>query len=319
MRAGAFALSLLSMPLNVHALQALEEEPTSLLDLRRTVGSPPQTTMRGHLRHLSEIGAIERVRRADFPLSVDYALAEPGRELLGVARVLRSWLEGSPEGQVDLGGRAAKSAVKALVDGWSSGIVRALAARPLSLTALNTLITGLNYPSLERRLAAMRLAGQIEACPCKGRGTPYRGTEWLGRAIAPLAAAARWEREHVPARTAPIGRIDVEAAFLLTVPLMRLSPDVSGTCRMVVEMRGAGGAGSGVVGVLASVEEGRVVSCVSRLQGPADGWAAGTANAWMDAVGAGDAEALEVGGDCELAREMVDGLGSALFTVGQRT
>lgn len=309
---------MLSMPLNVHALQALEE-PTSLLDLRRAVGSPPQTTIRGHLRNLSEIGAIERVRRSDFPLSVDYALADPGRELLGVARVLQRWLDESPEGPLALGDRAAKSAVKALVDGWSAGIVRALAARPLSLTALNTLITGLNYPSLERRLAAMRLAGQIEASPCKGRGTPYRGTEWLGRAVGPLAAAARWERDHVAARTTPISRIDVEAAFLLTVPMMRLSPDVSGTCRMAVEMRGAGGGKSSVVGVLVSVEEGRVASCVSRLQGLADGWASGTANAWMDAVGGREVEALEVGGDCELVRDLVDGLGGALFKVEQRT
>jgi hypothetical protein len=45
-RAGAVALSLLSAPLNVHLLQALEDGSLPLIDLRRAVGSPPQRSMR---------------------------------------------------------------------------------------------------------------------------------------------------------------------------------------------------------------------------------------------------------------------------------
>jgi DNA-binding HxlR family transcriptional regulator len=317
-RAGAFALSLLSVPLNVHALQALEQEPTALIDLRRTMGSPPQTTMRGHLRTLTEIGAIECVRRAEFPVTVDYALAAGGRELLGVSKVLQSWLEQSPEGPLRLGDPGAKSAVKALVGGWSSGIIRALAARPLSLTALSRLIAGLNYPSLERRLAAMRLAGQIEAVPGESRGTPYRATRWLRGAVAPLAAGSRWERNRAAANSAPIGRLDVEAAFLLTVPYLRLPAETSGACRMAVELQG-GSASSGLAGVLTTVDAGRVVSCVSQLTGPADGWASGTPTAWMDAILENDIEALEIGGDGDLVRELTGGLRSGLLRVEQRT
>ena len=68
-------MSLLSLPLHVHVLRALEEEPLALIDLRRAVGSPPQTTMRGHLRSLTEAGILERRRESDFPGSVDYELA----------------------------------------------------------------------------------------------------------------------------------------------------------------------------------------------------------------------------------------------------
>lgn len=316
MRAGAHALSLLAVPLNVHVVTALADEPKSLMNLRRAAGSPPQTTMRGHLRALTEIGVLERRRQNEFPGNVDYELRQPGRDLLGVAHILRNWLEQAPEGSVPLGSVAAKSTVKALVEGWSSTIVRALAARPLSLTELNRLIAGINYPSLERRLGAMRLAGQIEACPSRQRGTPYAVTDWLRGAIAPLAAAARWERRHLAEQTAPITPLDVEAAFLLTVPALQLSADQSGICRLAVEVGNSDE--PRLAGVLVSVEEGRVVSCVSRLQGSAAGWASGSAADWLRAVIEGDNGRLEVGGDCDLALSLLDGLHGGLFKAPQR-
>jgi DNA-binding HxlR family transcriptional regulator len=319
LRAGAYALSLLSTPLNVHVLMALEPAPTPLVELRRAVGSPPQTTMRAQLRSLTEIGVLERRRQPEFPGSVACELGRPGRDLLAVGRSLQDWLAQAPDGGLPLGSAAAKSTIKALVEGWSSTIIRALAARPLSLTELTRLISGLNYPSLERRLGAMRLAGQIEACPGqKSRGTPYRASEWLRRAVAPLAAGASWERRHaVDGGAAPIGRIDVEAAFLLAVPLLSLPPDVSGSCKLAVEVRSSEGKPH-LAGVLVAVREGRVVSCVTRLRGEASAWAAGSASAWLDAVIAGEADRLEVGGDCELGLSLVDGLHSALFRVRQR-
>ena len=60
--------------------------------------------------------------------------------------------DNAPEGPLALGSSTAKSAIKALVEGWGTNMIRALAARPLSLTELNGLISGLSYPSLERRL-----------------------------------------------------------------------------------------------------------------------------------------------------------------------
>ncbi len=318
-RAGSCALSLLSAPLCVHVLQALEQQPSSLIDLRRAVGSPPETTMRGQLRALTEIGVLERHRQHGFPGSVAYKLARSGRELLEVGQVLQTWLAGSPDGPLGLGSIAAKSAIKALVEGWSSAIVRALAAKPLSLTELNRLISGITYPSLERRLGAMRLAGQIGACPSAvGRGTPYAATEWLRHSIAPMAAATSWEGRHVASVVAPTSRLDVEAGLLLAVPLITLESDQSGLCRLAVELRDGDGEHR-LAGVTVGVREGQLTSCTCRLEGEASAWAVGSIPAWLSAVTVQDANALEVGGDCHLAMALLDGLHEALFRVPQRT
>jgi DNA-binding HxlR family transcriptional regulator len=313
-RTGAHALSLLSVPLNVYVLQALAEESQPLADLRRAIGSPPQTTMRGHLRALTEAGIIERRRQIDFPGSVDYQLARPGRELLSVAKLLQDWLAASPQGPLALGSPAAKSSIKALVEGWSAGVVRALAARPFSLTELSSIITGLSYPSLERRLGAMRLAGQIERCPGGGRGTPYKITDWLRHAIAPLAVAARWERQYLPQDTAPIAKIDVESAFLLTVPMLTLDREHSGVCRLAVVSQDGN---AGPAGVMVHVENGRIASCVSRLEGHAAAWAVGSAAAWLRAV-IDDQPGLEMGGDQSLVINLIDGFRSSYLRLRPR-
>ncbi|HET6997155.1 MAG TPA: winged helix-turn-helix transcriptional regulator, partial [Solirubrobacterales bacterium] len=236
-RAGTFALSLLADPLDVCVLRALRPGPKALADLRRAVGSPPQTTMRGHLRTLTKVGALAKRRQNEFPGNLDYELTDAGHSLLTVAGVLEAWLADSPDGALALGSAAAKSAVRALMQGWSTTLVRALVARPLTLTELDRIIN-LSYPSLERRLVAMRLAGQITTTSGRGRGTPYPVTAWLRHAIAPLGAAARWERANDAPGASPIGRLDVEAAFLLAMPLIRLAPGLRGACRLTVEIPG---------------------------------------------------------------------------------
>jgi DNA-binding HxlR family transcriptional regulator len=306
-------LSLLSEPLQIHALQALAERPMSLAELCRVVGSPPQTTMRDRLRNLSELGVIERRPHNAMPRSLDYALAPPGRDLLVVAGVLEHWLAISPEGRIELGGIGAKSAIKALVGGWSSAIIRALAARSLSLTELSQLISSLNYPSLERRLGALRVTGQVEACPNGTRQTPYMISDWLRLAVAPIAAGMRWERKHLATETAPPGRIDVEATFLLSLPLLRLPSDVSGTCRLAVEFRRRTDEQQ-LAGAVVEVLDGGVRSCTSRLAGHADAWASGTPGSWIVALTERQIDALEIGGASTLATELLDGLHSMLFS-----
>jgi DNA-binding HxlR family transcriptional regulator len=310
-RAGTRALTLLSTPIDVHILRALAARPKALIDLRREVGSPPQTTMRAHLRTLTETGIATKRPQNAFPGALDIELTASGHDLWAVAEGLRSWLAVAPGGPVQLGSAAAKSAIKALVDGWSTSIVRALAAKPLSLTELDSIISGLSYPSLERRLGAMHLAGQIEKTPGSGRGTPYAVTEWLRHAVAPLAAAARWERLNVAQQTTPITRLDTEAAFLLAIPLLTLRPDLSGACRLAVELQA--GTGDRVAGVVVTVNEGQVASCVTRLQREADAWVSGPGHAWLQAVIERDTDQLEIGGHCDLARALLDGLHDALF------
>ena len=303
-RAGAVALSLLSAPLNVHLLKALEDGPLPLIDLRRAVGSPPQSTMRVYSRTLVENGTLERQRQAAFPGTVEYASTESGRALLGVGEILERWLEEAPAGPITLGSTASKSATKALVEGWSTNIIRALAAKPLSLTDLNRLIPRISYPSLERRLGALRLADLVEPHPGDGRGTPYRATPWLRRAIVPLAAGAWWERRYL-ADPPSIGRLDVEAAFLLAIPEVELPSGLNGKCRLSVEIQG--GSSPVFAGVLICVEDGKVVSCSSRLEGEAEGWASGSASSWMRRMNGQEAD-LEVGGDADLVREIIDAI-----------
>ncbi|HEX3735703.1 MAG TPA: winged helix-turn-helix transcriptional regulator [Solirubrobacterales bacterium] len=315
MRAGTHALSLLATPLNVYVLLALAEEPRSLGELGREVGSPPQTTMRGHLRALAEIGVVTKRRRNDFPGSLDYELGPPGRDLLTVIEVLRAWLAAAPEEPLELGTIAAKSSIKALIEGWSTSMLRALAAKPLSLTELDNLLSRLNYPSLERRLAAMRFAGQVEAMPSRGRGTPYAVTGWLRRAVAPLAAAAQWERIHLRGKAAPITDRDAEAALLLAVPLLKLPAELSGCCRLAVEIPAAGE--RRVAGVLVEVEEGRVASCASRLRGSATAWAVGSASTWLRALLKRETSELEIGGDGALADALVRGMHDELLGLGK--
>lgn len=241
---------------------------------------------------------------ASFPGTVEYANTESGNALLGVGGILERWLHDSPEGPISLGSTASKSATKALVDGWSSNIIRAISAKPLSLTDLNRLIPRVSYPSLERRLGALRLANLVEPHPGDGRGTPYRATPWLRRAVVPLSAGAWWERLHL-ADPPAIGRLDVEAAFLLSIPLIELPSGLSGKCRLSVDIQG--GSSPVFAGVLICVEEGKVVSCSSRLEGEAEGWASGSAVSWMRRMSGQEGD-LDVGGDADLVREIIEAI-----------
>jgi DNA-binding HxlR family transcriptional regulator len=302
----------LAVPLNGEVLRALDEKPRALTALRRALGSPPETTTRNHLRTLTQLGVLVRDRRAGFPGPVNYELGRAGADLLLVAGTIEDWLFRGPGPASGLGTAAGKGAVKALVDGWGSTLVRALAARPLALTELSRVITALNYPTLERRLSAMRQAGLLEPS-ANGRSTPHAVTPWLRQAVAPLVAAARWEGIHLAEEAPPIARIDVEAMLLLSVPLLKLQGHLGGTCRLTMELPGA--RDRGLAGVLVDVDQGRPVSCVTRLEGGADAWASGPAHAWLRAITQGERDLadLEMGGETELVAAVVRGLHEELF------
>jgi DNA-binding HxlR family transcriptional regulator len=310
-RAGARALGLLARPINVAVLEALSTGTSSLEALGQAAGLPSQSTLRVRLRELAELDVIQVDRGEEFPRPHIYGLAPSGRELLRVADVARTWLADCPQGPVELGTPKAKGTIKALAQGWSSAILRALAAKPLSLTELDGLIPGVNYPSLERRLTTMTRVGQVERLPGTRPGTQYAVTEWLRRGAAPLAAATRWERAHLPRQTAPIARLDVEATFLLTVPLLRPAQDLEGSCRLAVES--PGGEERRRAGVRLDLRQGRVVSCVTTLEGDVAASASGPATAWLRAVLEHDRKGLELGGDCCLAAAVIDGLHEALL------
>lgn len=297
-------------------MRALAGGPKSLAEMRREAGSAPQTTLRGYLRQLATAGIVEKRRDNRFPGPVVYELTECGLELLEVAGLLAIWLAIAPEGRIELGSAEAKHAIKALAHGWSSSIVRALAARPLSLTELDSIISSLTYPSLERRLLAMRQLGLLDAVSGGGRSTPYALTDWLRRAIVPLAAAARWEHRHFPEEAVPPTSQDIEAAFLMSLPLMSLPKELSGSCRVAV--RRVHRATSNLTGALVEVRNGVLRSCTTRLEGAPSSWAVGSTTAWFAAVTSGDPQLLELGGDPRLAAEVVEQMHGALFGAAVR-
>lgn len=311
-RSGAQTLSLLAAPLNVPVLRALAEGPKQQVDLRRETGAPAQTTLRAQLKRLGKLGVVAKHRRDRFPGVLEYELTDSGRDLLFVADVLERWLDAAPAGPLALGGSAARSAIKSLAEGWSTTMLRALAAQPLSLTELDGLIAAVSYPSLERRLAGMRLAGQIEARQATGRGTPYAVTGWLRRAVAPLLAAIRWERRHPLHGAMPVSHLDMETALLMAVPLLRPPANLSGTCKIAAEIPN-GSRSHRLAGVTVEMEAGSVVSCVTQVGGSADAWALGSPTAWLAAVIEHDVDDLELSGDRQLASALLGDLHRALF------
>jgi hypothetical protein len=128
----------------------------------------------------------------------------------------------------------------------------------------------------------------------------------LRQAVVPLTSASAWERKFAPETSVPVGRLDVEAALLLSAPLIELEPGSSGRCRLSVEIRG--GSSPALAGAIVGVEEGRVTSCTSRLDGEARASASGSVLAWMRQMNGGPSGQLEMAGDLSLAMAVTTSL-----------
>ena len=184
-----------------------------------------------------------------------------------------------------------------------------LAERPQSLIELSTAIPKLNYPTLKRRLAKLRATDLLVPVESES-GRAYEASEWLRRAVVPLTLAGRWERRHEAGQ--PIARTEVEAAFMLALPLARLSARASGACGLAVLTSEEGGeAKRDIAGVALEVREGEIVSCSVGVAGEQPTWALGTVNAWYAALIEGRANALRVSG---AKPRLVGGIVRALHT-----
>ena len=312
-RAGAWALSLLGTSPNSEILRAVAGGALSLGELRGEVDAPG-STLRARLRGLEQAGALASGQDGRPRGAVGYELTAAGADLLPVIDVLERWLAEAPGGERRLGGSGARTAIAALCEGWSATLLRPLAAKPLSVADLDQLIPRLSYPSLERRVAAMRLVGQVEARPAIGRETPYAVTGWLRRGVATLLAAIHWERDSLSGPAAvPAGRIDLETALLLALPLLRIDEDLSGICRLTIELPGQDNGDRRLAGALVELRGGTVAACGLQLGGVADAWVSGSLAAWLRGLIDGDHDGFECGGDSELARMTVAGLHRSLF------
>jgi DNA-binding HxlR family transcriptional regulator len=314
-RAGSRALSFFAHPLNARILRAHVEGPLRPGELDETIGWAAQSSLRVAVSKMCDLGALTRVELNDPAMSVLTELTAAGRELLPVASALERWLQTAPEGSVELDDPAAHGIVKVLVASWDSTMVRALAERPLTLTELNDRIPYLTYPALKRRLAKLRSTGLVTTSG-SGKTTAHVATDWLRHAVMPLSIGGRWELLHDP-EAEPIGEVEVEAAFLLTLPLVEApSKRLSGTCTLAVLVsEGDPGSEPEVAGVAVEVERGTIVSYDPHGASTAPAtWALGTAEAWLEALIDGRADGLRTGGaKPRLAKGVVDGLRETLF------
>jgi DNA-binding HxlR family transcriptional regulator len=311
-RAGLRTLRLLAAPLSATILDELARGPRHLRELRRELGSPPARTLRGRTAELSRAGAVVKRRPHPFPSVREHVLANgPGTELRFVADVLRGWLASAPDGPLELGGESAGAAVDAVAEGWATGILRAVATRPTAAAELGSRSGSLGAASLERRFMALRDAGLLAEARSSGRHRAYAASDWLRRAVAPLAAAIRWEAKHLPGLTPPVGPDQAETGFLLAIPLLRLPVELSGSCRLGVEF--GEGRERRLAGVTLEVDRGAVVSCEARLESGTAGSATGPPHAWLRLAIEADPSRLDVDGDRRLVLPVLDGLNRALF------
>lgn len=239
-----------------------------------------------------------------------FRVSSAGREALFVAQVVERWLQRAPHGPLSFDDPEAEGTVAALAEGWSATVVHMLAREPMTLGELDEAIDGLGRRALERHLGAMQRARQIEALTDSGEAI-YALTDWARAGIAPLIASARLERRDPKEGMAPIDALDVDAGFRLSLPLITLPRELSGTCRLGLNLEEDESVS--LTGVTARIEEGRVVSCWDGLETEADAWAAATAAAWLDTVIEPDAKRVRTGGDRWLSAAVLLGLHKTLF------
>lgn len=314
-RAGSRALSLFANPLNARVLRAHLDGPQRLFGVQAAVGSTAESTVRAAISNLWKAGALERSSGGSSPRAALTSLSPAGRDLLFLADELDAWLARAPAGPIEPGGEEARGAIKALAGGWSSTLIRELAGQPVTLSELNEAIPEVSYPMLERRIGWMRRTGQIEAVERVGRGTPYVVTDWLRRAIAPLSVSGRCERRHFEG-SPPITEVEIEAAFLMSLPLALLPPRAGGACLLAAQtdLSQAEPPNAPLAGVTVEVGAGKILSCGPSLTAAPPTWAVGSPDAWLDAVIDGEIVDLRLGGEQpQLALDLVAGLHNALF------
>ena len=311
-RAGALTLLYLAIPMQRRILLAMLAEAATGAEVMDEADVPdPEAPV--SLEIITDPYLVEPADPEVDPGAIDEDTmlrpSEAGQGLLFVSSILERWLHDCPSGPLELGPDAAP-ALSALLNGWSSTVIHTLGAKPLTTVEITEAIAILDYDTIDDRIEEMLDAGLIDLLEEPDEEERFGVTEWLRTGIAPLAAAARQELRHPLEDTAPIAALDVQAAFLLTLPLVDL-PKISGTCSLAVELE-EGVAGS-PTGVTVQVENGRLISCDVRLDEDVDAWASAPASAWLDTVIDKDTSQVRFGGDRLLASALLQGLHERLF------
>lgn len=243
----------------------------------------------------------------------EYQITSGGREGLFLGFVIERWLQQAPAGPISAEDDEAERATTALAGGWTSTLVHTLAREPMTLPELQSEIGGMRRRELKRRLDEMLATGLVATHTRGEEDAIYAVTDWLRAGIATLITGARVERRSPNQDMAPIDALDVEAAFLLALPLLELPQELSGVCSLGVNL--ADDETFPLTGVTAQIAAGRIASCSSGLSREVDAWAAATASAWLDTVIEPDAKRVRTGGDRWLAAALLDRLHQSLFGV----
>jgi DNA-binding HxlR family transcriptional regulator len=306
-RAGSLALSVFVRGLNAGVLRAHAGGPLSFAELEKRLGLAAEASLRAATTELCALGALERESRQ--PILTK--LTPGGRDLLWVADSLESWLSRSPFGAGGLDDAPARRIVKALLAGWDSTVVQALAERPRRLTELSREIPGHSYASVKRCLASLRVAALVECLDGSARSPKQEATSLLRRAAGVLGIAARWDLHHAVATG--LDEHDVSAILLLTLPMAQL-PRLSGSCVLAVaKPRSVRNSQPPPTAIRVVVEQGRVVDAGLVAAATSEGWALASPEAWLEATIGGRLSQLRIGGpNARLVKAAVEGIHQTL-------
>jgi hypothetical protein len=239
-----------------------------------------------------------------------YRTSAKGAQIVYAGALLQRWLHNRPGGALEVGAPGG-GAVAALLCAWSGTVIHALAAGPLTLAELDRAVAPIpEREVVAEHVEAMRRVGQVEVLSSGGEQR-FALTDWMREGIAPIAAAARVEIHHPDEATAPPDVLDVEAAFQLALPLLRLPPGLRGACRLGVQIPGGPPL---MAGATAQVDRGRVVSSSTLLEEDPETWATGSPHDWLDTLVDPEAGKIKSGGDTELAGALIAALHERLFT-----
>ena len=237
-----------------------------------------------------------------------YRITPMGEDGLRTHRALKRWLEERPGGP-PRPDSLVREAIGPLLGGWSGRIFHAIAAAALTLDELAEALPELERANLETQIEWLARSGQVEA-GAEGGETRYGLTEWGRAAVAPLLAAVLYERRHERQLTLPPDVSDVETAFQMALPLLRLAPWMRGECRLGAQILGGAPL---MAGATVRIDAGRVVSATPLLDESPETWITGDTLAWCERVIDPSAGKLHAGGDTELTDALIAALHERLF------
>lgn len=239
-----------------------------------------------------------------------YTLTPLGLDKARCLQALNRWLGERPGGPPPPE-RLVRDALGPLLCGWSGTIVHALAPEPATLDELDRAVTPLDREELHEHIERMTRSG-IAAVEAEASSGParYALTDWGRAAIAPIVAAVLYERRHDEELTLAPDVLDVEAAFQMALPLLRLPRELRGSCRLGVEIPGEEPL---MAGAGAQVDDGLVVSSTPLLEQAPETWVTGDPLGWCETVIDPEAGGLHLGGDTELAAALIEALHERLF------